>query len=276
MKETVFFLEGRAGNYFYHFFIYNLGGLYYILNKNYNNRGPTNTSVLLENTNNIVSKPSAEISFPIKIYMKDILPFQREAFEILKDKFELIEDVTNIEDYEIVSIYGEISLGGYSDNGKNIYPFIRRLFLDNLNYQIIPKKRIFITRKGSHIYHNNILKRIILNEEELNRNILQKYNFEYVQLEDYNMHDKIKIFMESEVIVSSNSGALTLLLFANINTRIIEIRNNGTTGFSHEHYSEISSELGLNYNRFSDINEDHNGNFNINIKRFEDFLVKLL
>jgi len=28
-KETIFYLEGRGGQYIFHFFIYNLGGLYH-------------------------------------------------------------------------------------------------------------------------------------------------------------------------------------------------------------------------------------------------------
>jgi len=128
MKETIFYLEGRGGMYLYHFFVYNLGGLFYILNENYNTRGQPNSSYLLE-SDKIISKPSNKIEFPIKIHMKDILPFQREAFEIIKDKFELIEDLSKITDYEIVSIYGETCVrDGYGDNQQIIYPFVRNLF----------------------------------------------------------------------------------------------------------------------------------------------------
>ena len=166
MKETIFYLEGRGGMYLYHFFVYNLGGLYYILNENYNARGQTNSSVFLE-SDKIVNEPTNKIVFPIKIHMKDILPFQREAFEIIKDKFELIEDLSKITDYEIVSIYGETCLrDGHGDNQSIIYPFVRNIFLEKLNYNIIPNKRIFITRKNSESQHYGILKRSIINEEE--------------------------------------------------------------------------------------------------------------
>ena len=33
MKETIFYLEGRGGMWIYHFIIYNLGGLFYIVNE---------------------------------------------------------------------------------------------------------------------------------------------------------------------------------------------------------------------------------------------------
>jgi len=275
MKQTIFYLEGRGSMYLFHFFIYNLGGLMYILNKEYHIRGEPNSSVLLEDKRKIVDKPTTEITFPIKIYMKDILPFQKEAFEIIKDKFELIEDLNTISDYEIVSIYGEISRKYLSDNRQIIFPFIRNLFLEKCNYNFLNGKRIFITRKNSELQHNGILKRYILNENEL-KNMLSKYNFEFIQLEDYKTEEKIKLFMQSEIIVSSHSGALTFTLFSDTKTKIIEILNKGTKGFDHNHYVSICDVLKLNYNRYTNIKEDVNGNFNINVDNFENYLLQLM
>lgn len=93
--------------------------------------------------------------------MKDILSFHREAFEIIKEKFELLEELPTHSDYEIVSIYGE----PISDNSSYhicrnpyiIYPFIRNLFLEQIHYDMIPKKRIFITRKNSECQHGGLL-----------------------------------------------------------------------------------------------------------------------
>ena len=85
-KQTIFYLEGRGGMYLFHFFIYNLAALYYILQKNYSIRGYPNTSVLLEDKSKIVEKPTTLVEYPYKIYMKDIIPFQREAFELHRPK----------------------------------------------------------------------------------------------------------------------------------------------------------------------------------------------
>jgi hypothetical protein len=274
MKETIFYLEGRGGMYLYHFFVYNLGGLFYIINNIFNKRGPTNSSVLLDTNSKIVDSPS-NYTMPIKIHMKNILPFQREAFEIIKDKFELIEDLNSIPDYEIVSIYGETCIHNICDNPQIIFPFLRQLFLKRLHYDVIPGKRIYITRKNSEIQHNGVLKRFILNENEFIP-FLQNKNFEIIQLEDYSLHDKIKLFMESEVILSSHSGSLTFCIFANIKTKIIEILNRGVIGFNHEHYINICNTLGLNYNKYSDINEDNNGNFHLDLIKFDIFLNKLI
>jgi capsular polysaccharide biosynthesis protein len=270
--KTIFYLEGRSGNYLYHFFIYNLGGLYYIINKQYNVRGEQNTSALLEDKSKNVPIPTTQICYPIKIHMKNIIPFQKETFTILKDKFELIEDLSILKyDYEIVSIYGE------NNEGPNytIYPFIRNIFLEQMKFEIIKEKRIFITRKNSESYHGGVLKRYMYNENELMLS-LKKYNFEYIQLEDLSMYEKIKLFMESEMIVSTHSGALTLLLFANKNTKIIEILNKGTNWFVNSHYKGISKVLHLHYHHYSNINEDYNGNFNLNVNEFENYLIPLL
>ena len=274
MKYTIFNLEGRGGMYLYHFFVYNLGGLFYIINNKFDIRGPENTSVLFHDKSAMVDKPSnytTTTTNPIKIHMKNILPFQRETFDIIKDDFELIEDLNKITDYEIVSIYGETCTHSICDNPNIIYPFLRQLFLKRLNYEVIPGKRIFITRKNSESQHDGLLKRCMLNEDEM-KTMLEKYNIEYIQLENYSMHEKIKLFMESEVIISTHSGCLTLCLFVNVNTKIIEILNTGTHGFNHSHYIGICNTLGLNYNRYTDISEDHNGNFNLNLSKFEDFL----
>ena len=276
-KQTIFYLEGRGGIYLFHFFIFNVGALYYILQKNYNSRGEQNTSVLLEDKSKIVEKPTTLLEYPYKIYMKDIIPFQRETFELIKDKFELIKDLSKCNNYEIVSIYGEFAKDtGTSDNRNVIYPFLRNLFIEQFpNTKMINGKRIFITRKNSENQHIGQLKRYILNEIDVIE-MLKKYNFEFVQLEDYSMSEKIKLFMESEIILSSHSGSLTLTLFANEKAKIIEILNKGTTGFSHNHIVEIAETLGLNYRRYSNINEDHNGNFNLNINEFETFLYSVI
>jgi len=253
-KQTIFYLEGRGGIYLFHFFAFNIGSLYYILDNNYSIRGEPNTSVLLDDQSKIVEKPTTVLEYPYKIYMKDIIPFQREAFEIIKDKFELIEDLHTLNDYEIVSMYGELCVKTQTcDNRNVIYPFLRNLFIEQFpNTKLIKGKRIFITRKNSENQHNGVLKRYILNESDVIQ-MLKKYNFEFIQLEEYSMREKIKLFMESETILSSNSGSLTLTLFTNKNAKIIEILNNGTTGFLHRHYIEIAETLGLNYIRYSNI-----------------------
>ena len=336
-KQTIFYLEGRGGCWLYHFFLYNLGGLYNIVNQQYNDRN--NDSVKLNNfQSKIVTMPTTLLTFPIKIYMTNVLPFQREAFEIIKNKFELVEDLTTVNyDFEIVSIYGAL-INYKNEINNNIYPYLRELFLENfkpannsistadLNHHeftpfrtqsaqrgppfsslretapkggvsqgssgtyvhafvnekmckdiggVVPKKRIFITRKNSETQHSGVLKRAVINETEFMA-MLQKYNFEYIKLENLNTYEKIKLFMQAEVILSSHGSALSFLLFADTTCKIIELLKNGTVGFPHDHFIDMCNALNLNYNRYQNINEDVYGNFEINVEEFEKYLLTLL
>jgi hypothetical protein len=166
MKETIFYLEGRGGRWIYHFFLYNLSGLYYILNENYNHRGRPNTSVLLDDTSKIVDKPTCkELIFPIKIYMKDVIQFQKETFEIIKDKFELIEDLTQFNNnYEI------IKFGNSNENYQILY--------FKLNIELL------INDTDDHIIVNHAIKSyldLIYKESSLKTGILQVFKQEIVQ-----------------------------------------------------------------------------------------------
>lgn len=82
--------------------------------------------------------------------------------------------------------------------------------------------------------------------------------------------------MESELVISAHSGALTMSLFLNENSKLIEIVKEGTRGFQHCHYIDMCKTLGLNYNRYDDIVEDENGNFILNFDKFEIFLNKII
>lgn len=275
MKLTIFHLENRKGNFIYHFICFNLAGLYYIENKLYDIKGPDSaeysTFPLL---NKVVSKPSEDITYPIKIHMNDVKQFQREAFEMIKDKFILIEDLNSLPDYEVINIYGASPYNSECNN-PNIFRYIRNLFITKITKPIKINKRIFITRKNSQIYHNNMLKRYILNENELIK-MLIKYNFEYIQLEELNFKDKIYLFMNSELVISSHGSQLSFIYFCDMNTKIIEICNKGTIGFANDQIYNIASTLKLNFTRYSQINEDRLGNFNLNIEEFEKFLLTLI
>jgi hypothetical protein len=47
-------------------------------------------------------------------------------------------------------------------------------------------------------------------------------------------------------------------------------------GVPNHHYIELSNYVGFNYYRYSNINEDNNGNFNLNLEEFEKYLCDIL
>ncbi len=276
MKTTIFHLENRCAKHIYHFLYLNLAGLYYIENKLYNIKGRDcykngSTFPIL---NKVVAEPSQKIIYPIKIHMNDIKQFHREAFEIIKDKFILVEDLNSLEDYEVVNIYGGLTKNEPGFDTYIIVPYIRKLFLDRITSNDSLIENIYLTRKYTTQFHDNTLKRSMLNEEDA-LIMLSKYNFKYIILEDLSFKEKIKLFMNAKKIISSNSGGLSFITFCNNNTDIIEIMKNGTIGFAHYHYQDISSIMNLkNYKRYDNIVEDNQGNFNININEFEQYLLQ--
>ena len=153
--------------------------------------------------------------------------------------------------------------------------FLRQLFIDRIPYNIVNKRRILITRKGSENQHGGVLKRCILNEDK----VIQRLNhlrIELIQLETYSMKDKIQLFRESEIIISSHSGSLTLLLFVDTQTKIIELLNKNMDGIPKNHYLNMTNVLGIKYNKYSDFNEDLNGNFELDPEKFSKYLSTII
>ena len=281
MKKTIYLLEHRGGYWsLYHFFIYNLGGLYYINNKQFNIR---HTDSIKINDNRLVNKPS-NMTYPITICLEKqkgpMINIIKETFEILKDRYIFIDKLPSDKEYEIVSIYGEpCFLNTASNNPTNVFPFLRELFLsrvDTTKYE--NSKRFFIGRKKSLItkntYHKTTI-RTLLNEQEFIKK-LKTFNITCIYLEDLSVEEKIKLFNNAELIIGTNSSALTCLLWCNINVKIIEILNKPICCGKGDHYKLISNTLNLKYYRYSDIDDDKNGNFIIkNDSKIYDF-IKLI
>ena len=185
--QTIFYLEGRSNQFLYHFFIYVMGGLHDIENKIYNKRGEKNSSVPIVN-DKIVNTPTTICNAPYKIYIGNtILSYQREAFNIIQDKFLLINSLPQ-DNYELISMYGCIN----TNSGRtSAIHYMRQLFIDKFSYPIQNKKYTYITRKGPVDNHNGVMKRQVINELEL-LTMLNKYNFNILALETLTDENKIK------------------------------------------------------------------------------------
>ena len=241
--NPIFFLENRGGStILYHFIVLNMGGLYYI-------------EEYIKNNN---------MQYPVDIYMDSngiLKKVIKDAFYILRNKFLLLDTLPN--DRSIINIYGETCLtNNICDNPDIIFPYLRELFLSRItNVTTNLPKRFFIGRKQSLINNattHDITIRSIINEEHF-INKLKDYNIDSIYLENLDFIDKLLLFMNAELIISTNSSALTCLLWCNIKVKIIELVNeNNSLGL---HFKLISNTLRLDYCRFSKINDDSNGNF---------------
>jgi hypothetical protein len=245
--SPVFFLEDRLGaKVLYHFIVLNLGGLYYI--EDY-----------IKNNN---------LSYPVDIYIDTngiLNKVIKDAFYILRDKFILLNNLPK--DRTIINIYGEsCSKNDMCDNPNIIFPYLRDLFISRIkNANTNLPKKFFIARNQSlknHATVHNITIRSVLNEDHF-INKLKSYNIDYIYLERLDFIDKILLFMNAELIISTNSSALTCLLWCNTNIKVIEIINKPIHNSLGLHYKLLCNTLGLNYYRYSNINDDYNGNFTI-------------
>jgi hypothetical protein len=280
----VFYLEGRGGVYIYHFIVLNLGGIYNIINK-INPRTLYITSTQITNHKKITYIDDDDnISYPIPIIIDGqsngnglLNEWQTEICNYLSNKIKIISSVELKSEDTIISIYGVTLYKNCAcDNPEIYFPFLRNLFLDNINKVdiSIPRKRYYITRKYSNLIHNEKLRKFIRNEEDLIL-ILNKYNFEYVILEQMSIKDKIILFNTADTILSTNSGCLVFSLVAGKDTKVIEIVNK-SDGVEPVHYKLICNTLNIPYYRYSNINEDRLGNFDMNINDFDNYLKNIL
>lgn len=281
--EKVIAIRGRSGRFIYHFIVLQLGGLYYVMNgkpiPTGNDCAPEKIKLKYVNDLSEKEQQNLIVGKPLKIFLgQEPLLFQKECIELIKNDIELISTEDIKENYYFQSSYGvSIKKNNTGDDLNVVLPFLRNLFLKNLKFKFNKNRRIFITRKNSESQHYGVLKRCILNEEELKEKILKKYNIEYVQLENYSFKEKIELFNTSSLIISSNSGGLTCSIWANKNTKIVEILNRGSNGLdAHGHYINITSVLNIPYYRYTKINEDRNGNFYLNCDDFEEYLKTII
>jgi len=238
-KKPIYHLQYRGGEKsLYHLIVLNLGGLY-LLPESY---------IYMENKDGPVSK------------------CVDEAFFILRDKFTLIRTLP--EGSDPIPIFGETcEKDGVSDNPHVIFPFLRELFLTRVAPDTVERpKRFFIGRKNSFKSRNthlDMMERCILNEDHFIKR-LKDYNIETIYLEDYTLDNKIRLFNAAELIISTNSSALTCALWCNKNATIIELANVSPHTVNGKHFQVLCNALGIKYFRYKDIVCDENDNFVIN------------
>ena len=243
--DPVFFLEDRGGStILYHFIVLNMGGLYYI-------------EEYIRNNN---------MQYPVDIYINSngiLNKVIKDAFYILRDKFTLLDTLPD--NRNIINIYGEsCSINAMCDNPTIIFPYLRELFLSRItSVSTNLPKRFFIGRKQSQLNNatsHNLTIRSVINEDAF-INKLKDYNVDTIYLEKLDFIDKLLLFINAELIISTNSSALTCLLWCNTKVKIIEIINKPIYNALGLHFKLICNTLGLDYYRFSEINDDSEGNF---------------
>lgn len=248
MNNIYYCIQDRGYMWMQHWFTYMVGGLRHIKTDTY----------------------------PIKIFfsktfMNTDFNFQQyhlETFELIKDKY-IVENPNN--NSIVISNYGEPTSVDKVDPATNY--FLRDLFLSRINLPDFDENSlIYITRKNSHILNpgnEGISRRQVLNEYEIIPE-LEKLGFKFIQLEDYSLEEKIKLFYKSRIIISPNSGGLTMSLFANKKTKIIEIMPENVGQY--DWYKNICNDLNISFERYSNVNiignyQEYNGPWNFTLDK---------
>lgn len=265
MTKKVYVIEERDNTIVFHWLVYMISGLADIPD--------------LEN----LEKP---IKFHLPMSGDSI---QHETLDLLKPQFEYISDISDI---PIVNLPGaKFETNSVDKVYDYYYKFLRDQILikNNLLLHSPPHRYIYISRSKSHLVYGNRYtekKRQIVNEDEV-YDILKKYCFEFVYLEDLCFRDKIQLFQEAKCIVSPNGGALSFTAFANQNTQIIEIHCSQVKNT--DQYYNIAKVLDIPIIRYTNVDIIYDGfitdntpcwiPFNMRVpdlKDFENFIKQYL
>jgi hypothetical protein len=283
MSRTVFHIEDRGNKWIAHWILYMLCGLRHVNNNTSRNDNNVISNLkgggMLEQNVNLYKPTNVNKPYNIYIpYIKEFTDFQKESLELISDSFNLISEIND--DDIVINNYGEfidIKNGCITTEG---YEFIRNLYLPKCQFENkFKNKKYYLSRSKSHLLSgnqsdNSIKRRQVINEEELSDS-LKKYDIETIFLEDYNFKEKIQIFQESELIISPNSGGLTFSLFADQNTKIIELNVKEPSQISNTYYTQCSY-LKIPYYRYITNKIDLNDNMIVDCNDFiNNFLNEL-
>jgi len=253
MPEKVFVLAERGNDIFMHWFLFVVSGLYDL----------------------------SDLPKPVSFHTRISESFQRETLELLKPDYEYVENTSG---YEVVHHEGAPLINHFHVSDQ-YYHFVRNQILkkNGLEVKSAPIRRIYISRSKSHLLPcNNGRKRRQIIDEHLLIDKLKNQGFECINLEDYTLLEKIRLFQEAKIIVSPNGGALTMCYFAHPQSTIFIIQNKNTPETQYSHICEVLSIPVIYYeniqcldNQTNQILNGFNEEFLIKIPDYDDLLRRL-
>lgn len=217
---------------------------------------------------------------------EDWVSYQTETFDILKDYVELVPNNTpHIFVPSVKSVPGTANGSGISHIESKYFHFLRDLFLKEIkNLNIDGFDKVYIRRNKCYLSLGNaedtlmanIRRRQILEEDELVER-LKNMGFTCINLEDYDVSDKIRIFYNASVILGLNGGGMTFLFAANPKIKYIEIVTNTPRWQYNDQYLDVCNAFGFGFNRYSDVKVlDGEDNISINIEELINYLTPII
>jgi capsular polysaccharide biosynthesis protein len=212
---------------------------------------------------------------------EDWTDYQKETFEILSNKIEVVSEP---KDFIFIE---STKPTPHSFNDSLIYhiepflfDFLKNLFLSEIENKFIEGyDKIYIRRNLSHLTQGNeedyacrnIRRRQLLNEDELVVR-LEKLGFRCINLENYHLRDKIRIFYSASFIIGANGGGMSFLFASNPNLKYIEIVTPNPSQYI-DHYKDLCRYFGFSFNRYNRIlSSDGNDNIIIDIDNFISYV----
>ena len=147
---------------------------------------------------------------------------------------------------------------------REAYLFTRNLFRDECNVGIKHEKTRIYVKRG------NATRRRVINEAEV-IDLLEQYGFQAVEMDNKTVKEQAETFANAEAIVAPHGAALTNLLFAQSNTKVIEIFPDG---FINNCFYVLANYGNLNYfylkgERFSQNIKAHSIDIYVDITKLE-------
>ena len=141
------------------------------------------------------------------------------------------------------------------------FEFIKKL---NIDISIVPYKKIYISRRNANM-------RKVINEEALLK-MLNKYDFEFVCLEDFNLENQIRLLSISKTVISSHGAGLTNILFMQPNQKVIELKADNNDYWCFYSLAQLA-KLDYNYLLCKGEIENHRlANIEVDLKVLENLL----
>lgn len=282
--NLIYYLENRHYGFLYHLIFWQLTALeqvddekeVYIYLPNFQKDIPTEDIAMLNtitpglgNSENEYSKTIKEANFDLYL----------DVVKLLNPKYKILYSYKDFPtDYKLIPL----RISNTSNNGdftncitKQQILFIKKILVSSA-IEDTHKRLLYISRKNSeNTTVNHIKTRQVINDEDF-KTSLNLLGFEYIQLEDYSVKDKINLFNSAEVIISPNSGALSFLIFSRPSCKVVELLPPLATKREHDghtQFKEICVALNLEFHRFQDVEDfDSGGNMTINPEKFINYL----
>jgi len=163
--------------------------------------------------------------------------YQRDSLAMLGVNLEKVLEVKPLDCIQFEQLICCTAPRGYSSLicPHWVIEYYRKTFTDSFQ---TPERR-----RRLYISRNDAKRRKFKNERILTE-LLKQHGFDIIELSQYPLIDKIKLFQSAECIVGLTGAGLSNLMFCQPGTRVIELF---PPRYVHYYYNSICGSLGLGY-----------------------------